>query len=69
LQGAAPKDLALNLYKPARFKCRSFSTELNHFNWIKNLIGINTTTQMEEFTLLFMALASVSLSEQPDTII
>jgi hypothetical protein len=68
LQGAAPKDLAPNLYKIVRFKMRTVSTKLHNDKWISNLVGISTVTEMEEFTLLFMALSSVTLTDQPNSI-
>jgi hypothetical protein len=68
LLGAAPKDLAPNLYRIARFKNRPVSKELQNSNWIRNVADISDTTQMEEFILLFMALSSVSLNNQPDKI-
>jgi hypothetical protein len=68
LLGAAPKDLAPNLHRIARFKNRPVSKELQNSNWIRNVADISDTTQMEEFILLFMALSSVSLNNQPDKI-
>jgi hypothetical protein len=50
------------------FKKRSVHTELTNCNWIKNLQDIQTTTQLEEFTMLFMALSTVTLNDQDDTI-
>lgn len=68
LQGAAPKELAPNLYETARFKFRSVRQELQNFNWIRNLGPINTPALLEEYMLLFMALSSVALTEARDTI-
>jgi hypothetical protein len=68
LHEAAPKDLAPNLYKIARFKSRLICTELQNYKWISNLANITSTQEMEEFTMLFMALAPVSLNSNPDTI-
>jgi hypothetical protein len=65
---AAPKDLAPNLYGTTRFKRRFISTELTNSNWIRILQDIQTTSQLEEFILLFMALTPVSLSGQDDSI-
>jgi hypothetical protein len=59
LDGAAPKYLAPNIYQFAHFKSRSVHDELRSSNWIKNLGNIDSTPLIEEFTLLFMALASV----------
>jgi hypothetical protein len=68
IHGAAPKDLAPSLYRLARFKYRIVFTELSNSNWISSLVDITTTTEMEDFTLLFMAISSVFLTDQPDTI-
>jgi hypothetical protein len=68
LQGAAPKDVAPNLYSLAKFKTRSVCTELSSNNWIRNLGEITTATQLEEFTMLFMAIDSIQLSQEKDNI-
>jgi hypothetical protein len=48
---------------------RSVKTELHGDNWIRNLSGINTTNQVEEFTLLFMTTSSKQLLDQNDSIV
>jgi hypothetical protein len=48
----------------ARSKHRSVHKELHNLNWIRNLKEINAVSLMEEFILLFMALADVELSDQ-----
>jgi hypothetical protein len=58
IQGAAPRDIAPNLYQRAWFKNRSVSTELYKDNWIRN---INNNTLLEEFVMLHAALSSHSL--------
>jgi hypothetical protein len=68
LQGEAPKNLAPNLYVVARFKFRNVHIELTNDNWIRNLKNVTTPVQLEEFTLLFMALSSVTLNDQKDLI-
>jgi hypothetical protein len=68
LNRAAPKDLAPNLFRLAMFKKRSVHAELQNSNWIRNLQDIHTPSQIEEFTMLFMALESVSLTDQEDSI-
>jgi hypothetical protein len=68
LQGTAPKDLAPCLFKLARFKHRTVHTELHNFSWIRNLKEINSAAQLEEFNLLFMALAPISLTDLNDSI-
>jgi hypothetical protein len=57
-----------SLFKIARFKTRYVSTELQNYKLISNLVNISTPSEMEEFTILFMALDSVNLTDQPDTI-
>jgi hypothetical protein len=69
LHGAAPKDLTPSLYAIAKFKFRKFYSELQNLNWIRNLQGISNTSQLEEFTVLFMALSTVTLTDQRDEII
>jgi hypothetical protein len=64
LHGTTPKDIAPNLYKAARCKRRMVSIDLHNSNWIRNIRGINTPAMLEEYTLLYMALSSVSLTEQ-----
>jgi hypothetical protein len=59
LNGTSPRDLAPNMFRMARFKRRSVNKELQNSNWIRNLSCINTSALIEEFTLLFMALAPV----------
>jgi hypothetical protein len=66
--GEAPKNLALNLFKVARFKKRYVYSELKNNSWIRNLLAIDSTKLLEEFTLLFMALSEVALSEVQDQI-
>jgi hypothetical protein len=68
LNGLSPKDLAPTLYGLTRFKQISISTELHNLNWIRSLAEINTSTQLEEFALLFMALEPVHLNQHKDTI-
>jgi hypothetical protein len=43
-------------------------TELHNFNWIRDLADIHSPDQLEEFTLLFMALSSITLNEQKDVV-
>jgi hypothetical protein len=62
LNDSAPKYLAPNLYKVAKFKHRTVHTELRNQNWIKNLKHIDNPDLLEEFTLLFMTLTPVLLN-------
>jgi hypothetical protein len=41
---------------------------LHNDNWISNLAEISTTSELEEFILLFMALSLVFLINLPDSI-
>jgi hypothetical protein len=50
----------------ARFKRRSVIKELQNSNWVRNLSGISTFALIEEFSLLFIALTPVQLSDQRD---
>jgi hypothetical protein len=68
LNGSTPKDLAPNLYKIARFKSRLICTELQNSKWINNLANITTSQEMEEFTMLSMALDPVTLNDNTDSI-
>jgi hypothetical protein len=68
LHGATPKDQAPNLFKMTRFKNRTVHCELHNNNWIRNLQNINTTTQLEEFTLLFMLVSRGVLTNKKDEI-
>jgi hypothetical protein len=83
LDGTTPKKMASSLYKIARYKSRSVSTELkiaryksrsvstelkNH-NCIRGLGSIDSEPQIEEFILLFMAIALVQLTDQKDRIL
>jgi hypothetical protein len=68
LNGLSPKDVAPTLYGLTRFKQRSVNKELHNLNWIRSLPDINTSTQLEEFALLFMALEPVHLNQHKDTI-
>jgi hypothetical protein len=62
LNGMAPKEVAPNLFEVARYKKRYVKTEMQGANWIRNLIDVTTFAQLEEFTLLFMPISSVHLS-------
>lgn len=68
LNGAAPKELAPNLYETVRYKFRNVCQQIRNFNWIRNLGEINTPTLLEEYMLLFMALSTVELTNNRDTI-
>jgi hypothetical protein len=47
-----------------RFKNKNIHAELRNYNWIRSLGPIQSTNMLEEFTLLFMALSSVKLSQK-----
>jgi hypothetical protein len=52
----------------AKYKTRTPHTELTNYNWIRNLQQVNNLVQLEEFTMLFMTLSFVDLTDQWDTI-
>lgn len=68
VNGAAPRDLAPNLYKREKYKYRTVHKEIQNFNWIRNLHNIDSQTLMEEYVLLFSALATVTLTQEEDQI-
>jgi hypothetical protein len=69
LNGASPKELAPGLYQVTRFKNRSVVyTKLQNMNRIRCLGNIQSTSLLEEFTILFMALDEVHLSQENDEI-
>jgi hypothetical protein len=68
LCGAAPIELAPNLFELAKFKRRSVTKKLQNNNWIRNLTNINTPMQVEEFSLLFMAITDIILDTSIDLI-
>jgi hypothetical protein len=68
LSGTSPKEMTLNLYKIARYKKKNVHTEMQGARWIKNIGAINSTTLMEEYILLFLALSTLRLSDQEDVI-
>lgn len=68
MNGTSPKNFAPNLYLKARFKRRSICQELHNGNWIRNLKDIDSPLLLQEFVLLFMALADVNLTDEPDVI-
>jgi hypothetical protein len=68
LHGQAPKELAPDLFKIAKFKHRTVHTEMHNLNWIRNLQDITNVSQPEEFTNLFMTLSSVSLTQDRDQV-
>jgi hypothetical protein len=65
----APKDLAPDLYKSARFKKRLVFKKLQRDNWIRSIGEISCPTLLDEFVLLYMALSSISLSQDHDKIV
>jgi hypothetical protein len=68
LNEIAPKDLAPNLFHKARSKKRSVHQELQNLNWARNLTGVDNSTELEEFVMLFMALEHIQLNQQNDGI-
>jgi hypothetical protein len=68
LHETAPKDIAPNLFKAARFKSRSIATELHNSNWIRNIGPINSPSLLNEYVLLFIMLSSVTLTQDRDQV-
>jgi hypothetical protein len=68
LNAATLKDIAPNLYKMARMKNRIVFAELHNHSWIKNLREINSSIMLEEYIMLFIALSTVTLTDQEDQI-
>jgi hypothetical protein len=64
INGMSPKEMAPSLYCMTRLKRRTFAQESRNNNWIRNLQDVNCTAHLEEFTLLFMALADIHLSDK-----
>jgi hypothetical protein len=57
MNGIAPKEIVPSLFRPARFKNRSVHKELQNSNWIRNIQKIGSADQLEEYTILFMAIS------------
>jgi hypothetical protein len=68
LHGSAPKDIAPSLFNAARCKGRMVAKKLQNCNWIRNIRGIQNQAMLEEYTMLYMALSSVTLNDQPGEI-
>jgi hypothetical protein len=68
LLGSAPKELAPHLYEVDKFKKIIVYTELTNINWIRSLQHISSCDQIDEFTLLFMALVEIQLNDHNDSI-
>jgi hypothetical protein len=70
LHGAAPKDIAPELFEATRFKKRSVHCELKNNNWIRSpRRKIDTSAKLDEYVLLFLAISSVALSDNKDELI
>jgi hypothetical protein len=52
----------------ARMKNRIVFAELHNHSWIKNLREINSSIMLEEYIMLFIALSTVTLTDQEDQI-
>jgi hypothetical protein len=68
LHGVSPKEIAPNLFKQIRYKTRSVQHELQNYNWIRNIQFIEIPTLIQEFVMLYVALGSVTLTDQRDEI-
>ncbi|KAL6641391.1 hypothetical protein ACP70R_019572 [Stipagrostis hirtigluma subsp. patula] len=68
LMGKAPRNLAPNLYKMARFKHRTVDKELCNYAWIRNLKGLPSQDHIDELNILLQALLNVQLNNEDDKI-
>ena len=66
--GMAPKMIAPNLFKAARYKKRMVAQELRNHNWIRNFRSLDDVTLITEFLKLADIISQTHLSEQEDTI-
>jgi hypothetical protein len=64
INGRSPRELAPKLYKSTEYKYRNVHTELKNNNWIRSFGNIQSSSLLEEFTLMFMDLSSMQLRQQ-----
>jgi hypothetical protein len=62
LDGNAPKEIAPNLFKLARFKNRTMAKELENNNWIHAARHLSTREELLEYVKQWGLLANVSLN-------
>jgi hypothetical protein len=68
LDGRAPRDIALNLYKLAWRKNNTVKENLQNQKWTRGLWRMASTEEIAEFVLLWGLLQDVQLNGQPDAI-
>jgi hypothetical protein len=64
----ASKELAPKLYKKGRFKKGTIFIELQNSKWINNIGEVQETELLLEYVLLYLALTTITLNDQKDTI-
>jgi hypothetical protein len=64
-----PKKLLLICITCPDIKGGSVHTEMQNFNWTRSLTGIDSSSLLQEYTLLYLALSAVQLTDQADEII
>jgi hypothetical protein len=68
LDGRAPRDLALNLYKLAWRKNQFVKEDLTNDNWTRGLWHMTESAQMAELVTLWSLIIVCQLTEEEDTI-
>jgi hypothetical protein len=68
LDGAASNELSPSLFEATRYKKRTVAKELQNNNWMRGLTHITTPSQLHEFSLLFMAISNIILTDSNDII-
>jgi hypothetical protein len=64
INGTSAKEIAPILFKLSRYKYRNVHTELRNSNWITNIQWIHSTAELDEYTMLYMAVSGTQLSDQ-----
>jgi hypothetical protein len=64
-----PKKLLLICITCPDIKGEVFTLRMHNFNWIRSLTGIDSSSLLQEYTLLYLALSAVQLTDQADEII
>ena len=68
LNGAAPKDIAPNLFSLARRKNDTVKNALHQGRWMKGIERLSTTADLLSFIDLWHQINQITLSDQPDEI-
>lgn len=69
LDGAAPAELAPNLFRLTRLKRLTVEQAMVSDKWMKGLSRISTEAQLREFTALWIKLQDINLSNDDDQIL